>query len=994
MRHMRRAILAVTVLVLSSVFSRISLADEATTLDTQLRDAQTQQEHLRAESQHICEQLDSLVAEFHDNGLEGGTDFKTLVAIRAVVGNLTEKQMSQVISLLDRAGAAGGSQAIRLAVDAHTDQNNILAQLQTLLKQYQQQQSIVDFADRFAKLADRQKANLDSIIQCSRQMRDRQPNDQVVHDTLQFLSQVLSSDQATLQADVTTALADLATFASNSDTADPAHQAQDLATNDQLDVVLENSVQSLKGALLYSAAGQEKTARDILRDISRRLGMPSDEIGRLRQAEKEIDQEIDDQQQVAQQSADLDRDKTQTDATESHQADVVASADLTREDLTALDSSAAPTMQKAEEQMQEARSAISRQDLPDAATMQQAAIDQLQQAKSAVAQEIQREEAPANQGQDNLSKLQDLKATSRQLKEAQDMLNQTSMYADNGAAKQTAADQQAHLEQQVQQLQQRASDASPQAAPKLAEAASQMDKAQKALAQGDNARAANPQRDASKALDQVQKQLDQDLAKMQTQAAQEKQMEDLRDKLQQIVVGQVKVQGDTGIAAAARDGSVPKLVPAQTQLASDTSTVQQQLSADNAAVAPPLTDAETNMDSAAKSLAASDAKSAVQPQTDAIADLYKALAALNRQIQQFQQALGQQPNTADAMNNLSRQLNNTQHQLAQVQDNLNQPTTTQPDPQQAAEQLQQMQQAQQQIAQHLQQMVQNAQGADQKQLQQAQNAARQAATDLGQNNLLQARQNMGRATDRMQQAQQNQPQQGQQANQNGNVQPGQADQQGGQQASAQLQQLLQQQAQLEQQLGIQAGQQQPATALNNLAQQMGQMAATSLASAAPADAVQGMQAAQQAMAAAAVQAAAGQKQQAQVAASQAQTAIAQAQAALGMAQSGLGRQATGQPGQPGQQTGSQQPDQVSNQGQQSDENNPSQTTGDLMNPNEKGVTGTDHADRDNASAGAYTALPARDRQALTQSEREKYPQAYSSMVEGYLSNLSRDDDHK
>jgi hypothetical protein len=1022
-RYVRWAILAATIPVLSGVHSRIGLAAEATRLDSELHDAQTQQEHLRTESQHICEQLDSLIAEFRDNGLEGGPDFKTLVAIRSVVGNLTETQMSQVISLLDRASAAKGSQAIHLATDAHTDQSNILGQLQTLLNQYQQQQAIVDLADRFAKLADRQKANLDSVIQSAGEMRYHAPNDPVVRDTLQVLSQVLSSDQATLQADATTALADLASFASHSNAGDQAHKARDLAAKDQLDAVLADSVQSLKGALLYSAAGQEKSAHDILRDISRQLGMPQDEIGRLRQAEKEIDQQIDDQTQVALQSADLDRDKTQKEATESHQADVVASADLTRKDLTSLDPAAATTMQKAEEQMQGARSAINRQDLPAAAKNQQAALDQLQQAKAAVAQQIQQEEAQANQDQDNLSKLQDLKAASQQLKQAQDALNQSSKDADNRAAKQNAADQQAHLEQQAQQLQQKAGDALPQAAQKLAEAASQMDKAQQALAQGDNAKAADPQQAASNALDQVQKQLDQDLAKMQAQAAEEKQLELLRDKLQQIVASQVKAQGDTGAAAAAPDGSAQKLAPAQTKLASDTAAVQQQLPPDSTAAAPPLTDAKTNMDGAAKLLAASDAKSAAQPQTDAVTDLYKALAALNQQIQQLQQALGQQPNTSNAMNNLAQQLNNAQHQLAQAQDGLNQPSTTQPDPQQAAAQLQQMQQAQQQIAQRLQQMVQNAQGADQQQLQHAQNAAQHAAADLGQNNLQQAGQDMQQASNRMQQAQQNQPQQGQQPsqgqqgqqqqNQQGQQQQAQGGQQGqnqqgaqaqGQQANGQLQQIQQQQAQLEQLLGTQVSQQQPAAALNNLAQQMGQMAAASQAANAPADAAQAMQAAQQAMAAAAAQAAAGQNQQAQVAADQAQAAIAQAQAALGMAQSGLGQQAAGQPGQPGQpgqqpgqpgqQLGGQQPDQASAQGQPSDENNPGQSTDDLMNPDKTGVTDTGHANRNLASAGAYTALPARDRQALTQSEREKYPQAYGSLVEGYLSNLSSDDDHK
>ena len=41
-------------------------------------------------------------------------------------------------------------------------------------------------------------------------------------------------------------------------------------------------------------------------------------------------------------------------------------------------------------------------------------------------------------------------------------------------------------------------------------------------------------------------------------------------------------------------------------------------------------------------------------------------------------------------------------------------------------------------------------------------------------------------------------------------------------------------------------------------------------------------------------------------------------------------------------------------------------------------------------AGAYIALPQRDRQALKQSQGDKVPQEYAPMVEQYLRNLSDD----
>jgi hypothetical protein len=46
-----------------------------------------------------------------------------------------------------------------------------------------------------------------------------------------------------------------------------------------------------------------------------------------------------------------------------------------------------------------------------------------------------------------------------------------------------------------------------------------------------------------------------------------------------------------------------------------------------------------------------------------------------------------------------------------------------------------------------------------------------------------------------------------------------------------------------------------------------------------------------------------------------------------------------------------------------------------------------------AGATAFVQLPARDRQALQQSQAEKYPEEYGTMVEQYLRNLS-DTDNK
>jgi hypothetical protein len=80
-------------------------------------------------------------------------------------------------------------------------------------------------------------------------------------------------------------------------------------------------------------------------------------------------------------------------------------------------------------------------------------------------------------------------------------------------------------------------------------------------------------------------------------------------------------------------------------------------------------------------------------------------------------------------------------------------------------------------------------------------------------------------------------------------------------------------------------------------------------------------------------------------------------------------------------------------GQQANENQPGQATGDRMTANGQGATDTGHLTR-GGGAGQYIGLPPRDRAALQQSHAEKYPQAYGPMVEQYLKNLSEDDDSK
>jgi hypothetical protein len=155
----------------------------------------------------------------------------------------------------------------------------------------------------------------------------------------------------------------------------------------------------------------------------------------------------------------------------------------------------------------------------------------------------------------------------------------------------------------------------------------------------------------------------------------------------------------------------------------------------------------------------------------------------------------------------------------------------------------------------------------------------------------------------------------------------------------------------------------------------------------PRGAQSALQQAQGALAKATAQASARNAPSAQANASDAAEALAQAQAALALAQAGLGSQQammSGQGQQPGQGQGqgrgqSRQPGQ--GRGQPNAQANGNKGNWD-------GTGGADGPQRGTAGNSQYLGLPKRDRAAIQQSQSEKYPQEYGSLVEQYLKNLS------
>jgi len=945
--------------------AHLRAADAPPDWKDQIRAAQDDQERLKEQTAQVAADLDRIISSFHQAGMENSTDVKTMISVRAVLNRLSADDMAKVVKILQDARAQQRDQAVQTVAGAYLLQGTVLVQLQTVLRQYQNQQQVSELAARFAQLADRQNTNLTYAVQLIKQSGARavRADDPAVRDAIQ----VQVSTEVALGDDTTAAATDLTKL------------GKDLADNQQVKTALQladsgkpaelagQTAESLRGAMLNKAAGQEKNLRDTLRAIARQLGQAADTLGQLRQAAKELDQEIAQQQQLNGDTSKARMDKDTANDLETRQAELVDHSDQTRKDLDKLAPKAATDVKKAEDQMQTARGTLQQQQKEATAEPQKQALAQLLQAKDDLNEEIQKQLAAQKADQDNIAKLEDLKKEIGDLKKAQDDLKKDTAAAQDKhdqAKQQANADAQKKLEDKTQDAQQKAADASPKAADQLKDAANNMDKAHDALDKKDTDadKAQQQQQSASDKLDQAQKQVDQDLQKLKDDKADEDKLQDASVQLQKIIAEQTKENIDTGAVADQKSpptsAQLKPLSAQQSQIGQETAKLTAGLPDTAKDALPPLNDAKANMDKAVGDLNGSDAKTAVPPQKDALADLYKALAAIAQQIAADQKALDQKADTPQDMTNLADQLQKAQEDLAKAQNDLNQP----PDP------VAQMQQDQQKVADALKQMQQQQQQQgkpEQPQLQQAQKAAQQAAKDLQDQKLPEAQKAMQQAQDAMQQQQQadqNQPQQNQPDA-----------------AAPQLPQVQQQQADLQKQLAQQIAQQTPAQELSQLAQQVGQMAAQPQAQDAP-NMQQQMQQAASELADAAAQAQAGDKPEAKADAQKAQASLAAAQAAAQMAAAGMAQPTP--PGPPG-------PPEPGTDPSKADEDKPEPSTGDRKTE-AKGATDDGHAAR--AGAGKkYVGLPPRDRQAIQQSQGELYPKAYGGLVEQYLRNLNNEE---
>lgn len=991
MRRLMKFRLACLLCVLVGLGFPASAAPEAAGTDTFLQQ-ELKQQQIKSTTKRVGEQLEGIIAEFDRNGI-GGEDVKVLRAIRGVLGHLTEKDMEKVITFLQQSRAATDPNAVnRQATEAYAGQKAIVVQLQQLVLEYQRQQALYETSLRLKELATRQSANMWLGVGLAKATESKTSFNS--YDENQKISlRYQQSEQNPLKDEVAAILRKLAKLAEESTdgpTAERPKAALQQAKEGGLMPALESAAGELseRNLKLLSAIGNEKKARDQLREIARMLILSQDSLEALKQALQELDRAIEGQKKV---TADTEttkkRDEADKHATE--QAALVDDTDLIRKDIDSLAPIASEHLKAATDKMQTARASLSSNDDPKkriekALPRQAEALTQMQEARHALAEQIAKAEEITEKPENNLAALKELQEQVRELAKKEEEHKQDAAAAnDDKKALQSKAPKQGELKDSAQELQAKAATPSPQAAQSLSEAASQMQKAQNSLAQQKN----NPpaQQAALDALQKADQQLSEDIAELEKAEKELAAVEEMLKKLIAIIEEQQDVQFATAKEALAAQPDAAAIKPIsvrQNKVGQATGALEQEAAPLVPTASAYLGSAKLHMGQAQAELDKPAAKPAQPRQNEALADLYLAKKELEKKADELRDKLGLPPaDNADALAEAQKLIEEAQKEVAKALEQLQQA------PPGAMEALQKQQK---EIAEALHEMRQDAPNAPA--VAKAEQAAQDAAQQLAKNDLPRAIESMKSAKDAMKKAA---PPSGEPGPKGEPGKKGEPGQEGALSKLGEQQEEVQKAAE-----GMMAAQKNaPPSSMQSASKslQKANKALSPLTSGAlgqmPAGAQGQLQTAQSETAEGSGEAGAGQRDAAQQSAQAAAEALAQAQAALSLAQAGAGSQAA-MPGQgKGQGEGKGEKGDGEGQGKGKGQSqargkgrpNPE---GDGNRGNFDGDGGADGARRGTAGSSQFTRLPNRDRAAIQQSQAEKYPQEYGPLVEQYLKNLS------
>ena len=926
-----------------------------------LRQSATRQEQIRSETRQLVTRLDDFLAEYARNGIAQGEDYDSLKKVRAQLGSLSDDEMERVAALLNQPETDGKPQIERMA-KAYAGEKDISLQLKQILAAHERQLDIAALAAALRQLADRQSANLSTAID-ARQLaaQDKSANGQAAVAASEEAQQ---GEQGAIAGEVKLTADKLGRLAAGGGDA----KCQDAMTRlGQTQPQAAAAADALGAGKVDDAVTAETTVREQLEEIARALA-PANKQDDLSNGQ-------------AGQLADIAQaQRTLLDQTRRLTAGLKKLAD-------------AQTPAEADKAMlaQLKVGAVARQLAPSGITPA-SAPDQIRN-------------APAMQ--------KFLTARSDALKKQEDTLRpQLSALAAGQAA----------LAAKAQMLREDLQKTARDAAIPMANALADMNSAQNALAQTQGEQATQNETNAVSQLDQAAKLAEQSEAQssQNSQTAQAQPNEGAAQQLAQLQNGvhdlTAKETAAMQMGDALKTGSMAAVAAVlQASMAGKAQALQQAAAQQGSPAAQPLQQAADALQNAAQAMQSGGmAKPAIEAQQAALQSLGQAAQQLAQQAAEAAQQKQELANIERQMDSLGRVIQ-AQKQLdsetAKAAENENAAKAKALGRQQAnvrkdAENLRQaMNTATPSGTPDAAEAIDHADTAMGDAAQKLSEGGEQEAQPPQQDALAALYKAQDALADRMQTLDAGQPPASAQALANAEAQLGKAQQEtaSAQEAMAPGQNANNTTAANNPGNSSNAHPSNAANAagpeMKRAAGQLGEAAQTVAQAEAhpeamPQDARDAIRSAEQALAGAAEAAAGGENQQARTQAGQGQQAMQAAQSALQEAQVGIAALAPGSAEDA--QTGAQssQPSGQSPQGDQlpTGQNAPTGKNGkSASEKNWNDQAGAAQAALAGAhGAGRFVALPERDRAAVQQSQSEKYPQEYGSMIEEYMRNLATD----
>src|SRR5204862_34116 len=204
--------------------------------------------------------------------------------------------------------------------------------------------------------------------------------------------------------------------------------ALEQAKNGGIVASLDDSVKDLQGAKLLSATGNEKKARDQMRDVARTLLLSKDLVDLLRAAIQETENAILQQKQVIDLTKKMERKDDARDA-EDKQFEVVDNTDLIRRDINDVAPTAASYFKTAIDRMQEARVLLNeskemKNKVHETPIKQSDAVAGLELAKGALQDQLAKAELESQKPEGGLASLRELQKQVQELIQKEEKLKE------------------------------------------------------------------------------------------------------------------------------------------------------------------------------------------------------------------------------------------------------------------------------------------------------------------------------------------------------------------------------------------------------------------------------------------------------------------------------------------------------------------------------------------------------------------------------------------